>query len=99
MKVLAACLAAFMMCAHLMANDRPEVGKYIGEKGANSFIELKADGAFTLSEGAETIEGKYSLSGSELRLKMNENQEMTVKYGAGVIHDRSGSQWKKAGMM
>lgn len=69
-------------------------GKYVSEKNAGNFIELRSDGTFFSQDGDMIIQGKYAIEGSRITFTTDTGFASRGRIEAGVI-DRDEDRWKK----
>ena len=74
-------------------------GKYINEKNANDYLELKADGTFLLQERrdgqARSVSGKYEIEGTQITLTIGSGQPVRGKLEGKTFVDDGGNRWTK----
>jgi hypothetical protein len=75
-----------------LAMNRDILGKYIHEKTASNYLELKPDGTCFLFEGSAGFTGTYELNGSEITL-FGDESTLQAKIQDGVIVDSDGDRW------
>jgi hypothetical protein len=70
-------------------------GKYINEKNANDYIELKADGTFLLQGQAHSVSGKYEIEATQITLTLGSGQAVRGKLEGKTFVDDGGLRWTK----
>jgi hypothetical protein len=96
-RVLLVTLMAAVACAGVSCAARGDVaGRYVSDQDSRDSIELEADGAFTIQEDGGTVNGTYTVSGSELHLEASSGQMLTARIEDGVLTDGGiGKRWTK----
>jgi hypothetical protein len=84
---------------NIEAQDVSPAGKYINEKNANDYLELKADGTFLLQarrDGqARSVSGKYEIEGTQITLTISSGQPVRGKLEGKTFVDDGGNRWTK----
>jgi hypothetical protein len=72
-------------------------GKYVSDRDRRpkDYLELAADGSFTLQEDGSTVAGKYKLTGTQIALTTSSGQALSGKVEGGVFIDPTGTRWTK----
>ena len=70
-------------------------GKYISEKNANDYLELKADGTFLLQGQAHSVSGKYKIEGTNITLILDSGQTAGGKLEGKTFVDDAGNRFTK----
>lgn len=89
---LAACALALVGCG------KPEesvAGFYVSEKTPNNTAELRGDGTFLVSEGAQEYVGKYRIEGKKLILELPSGKIGTGTIDGNTIIDQGGERLVK----
>lgn len=69
-------------------------GKYVSEKDASKYIELKSDGTFIALDGSMSVEGKYEVEGSRITFTTDTGYASRGRIEANIIA-RDDDRWKK----
>jgi len=70
-------------------------GKYVSEKNARNYLELKSDGTFYLHEGFTDFAGKYEVEGSQITLKTEMGFASRGTIEGKTLIDKDGVRWTK----
>jgi hypothetical protein len=72
-------------------------GHYVSERDRSpkDYVELRADGTFTLQEDGSTLTGTYKLNGTQVTLSAASGKPLRGKIEAGVLTDATGNRWTK----
>jgi hypothetical protein len=92
------CLATLMTLLIGVSCTRHNVaGKYLSERDRSpkDYLELAADGTFTLQEDGSAFTGTYKLTGTQIALTTRAGKALTGKLEGGVLSDPTGTRWTK----
>ena len=70
-------------------------GKYISERNANDYLELKTDGTFLLQGQAHSVSGKYKIEGKQITLILGPDQTARGKLEGKTFVDDAGNRFTK----
>ena len=72
-------------------------GRYVSERDRNpkDYLELRADGSFTLQEDGSTLTGTYKTNGTKVALTTMSGESLKGKIEAGVLTDATGNRWTR----
>jgi hypothetical protein len=70
-------------------------GKYFGEKKPQEFTELKKDGTFLIHQKNLDANGKYSIDGKRLILKLSSGEIVEGNIEGNTIIDNEGGRLTK----
>ena len=70
-------------------------GKYISEKNANDYLELKADGTFLLQGQGQSVSGRYKIEGTQITLTLGSGQALRGKLEGKTFVDDAGNRFTK----
>jgi hypothetical protein len=73
------------------------VGRYVSERDRSpkDYLELQADGSFTLQEDGSTLTGTYKVNGTRVTLTMASGERLQGEIEAGVLTEAAGNRWTK----
>ena len=72
-------------------------GRYVSERDRSpkDYLELRADGSFTLQEDGSTSIGTYKMNGTQVALTTASGETLQGKIEAGVLTDAIGNRWTR----
>jgi hypothetical protein len=72
-------------------------GRYVSERDRSpkDYLELRADGSFTLQEDGSKFTGTYKMNGAQVTLTTASGEPLQGKIEAGVLTDATGNRWTR----
>ncbi|HXE96026.1 MAG TPA: hypothetical protein VN642_06455 [Dongiaceae bacterium] len=70
-------------------------GKYLYETNHQNYTELKSDGTFTVHQGTVDANGKYAITGKQLKLSLSTGEVLIGSIEGRTITDNEGKLWTK----
>ena len=71
-------------------------GRYVSERDRSpkDYLELRADGSFTLQEDGSTLTGTYKMNGTQVALTAS-GEALQGRIESGVLTDATGNRWTR----